>query len=539
MHAMSRCIGKIRNVAHEFEFSTQQLLTFALSCSVYSNGGMAFDLTGPVNDRALFHVDGVYYWPNFRSVGTPCRTAQPIHTAYRGFGGPQGIAVGEHIVEHLAMECKVPYDTVRRINMYKDGDHTHFGMIIGEQTSGRWNIPTMWDRIMKDANVTARRAAIEDFNSKHKYLKRGLSVVPTKFGIAFTAKYMNQGGALVHLYTDGTVLVTHGGTEMGQGLHTKVCQVAAQAFGISVDDVYVNDTSTDKVANTIPTAASMSTDTYGMATLDACRQIIARLDPIREQLGPDAPLAEVASAAHMARIDLSAHGFFALDDKRCGFFWDKEKPADFPSDAPENSWKGNPFNYFTQGVACAEVEIETLTGNHRTIRTDLLVDVGSSINPSIDIGQIEGAFTQGMGWCTMEEPIYADDDHQWVRPHGSLFTRGPGTYKIPAFNDVPETFNVTLMDKVDNPFAVHSSKAIGEPPFFLGSSIYYAIKEAVRAARKESLKEDSYFEFRMPATSERIRMGVSDAIAQEAAEQVIDASDENKNMKTFQAKGSY
>lgn len=281
----------------------------------------------------------------------------------------------------------------------------------------------------------------------------------------------NQGGALVHVYTDSTVLVSHGGTEMGQGLHTKVCQVAAQAFGISLDDVYVNDSSTDKVANTIPTAASMSTDTYGMATIDACRQILARLEPIREQLGPDASFKAVVQAAHFARIDLSAHGFFALDTTRCGFFWDTEKPADFPPDEPENSWKGHPFNYFTQGVVCSEVEVDVLSGNHRTLRSDVLVDVGSSINPAIDIGQIEGAFIQGMGWSTMEEMIYACDDHTWVRPRGAMFTTGPGTYKIPAFNDVPEVFNVSLMDNVDNPFAVHSSKAIGEPPFFLGASV--------------------------------------------------------------------
>jgi xanthine dehydrogenase/oxidase len=219
---------------------------------------------------------------------------------------------------------------------------------------------------------------------------------------------------------------------MGQGLHTKVCQVAAQAFGIPLSDVYVNDSSTDKVANTIPTAASMSTDTYGMATLDACRQILARLKPIREKLGASASFKEVAFAAFMARVDLSAHGFFALDDSRCGFDWQREKPEDFPLDAPVNSWKGHPFNYFTQGVACAEVELDVLTGNHRTLRADVIVDVGSSINPAIDIGQIEGAFVQGMGWSTIEDVIYSDDDHKWIRPTGKVFTTGPGTYKIPG-----------------------------------------------------------------------------------------------------------
>jgi xanthine dehydrogenase/oxidase len=219
---------------------------------------------------------------------------------------------------------------------------------------------------------------------------------------------------------------------MGQGLHTKVCQVAAQAFGIPVEDVYVNDSSTDKVANTIPTAASMSTDLYGMCTLDACRQIVSRLTPIREKLGPMATLAEVANAAFYDRVDLTAHGFYAPDGNRCGFDWFKDKPAEFPADAPQNSWKGMPFNYFTQGVVYTEVEIDVLTGNHRTLRSDVVVDVGSSINPAIDIGQIEGAFAQGMGWGTIEEVVYGDDDHQWVRPRGTMFTTGPGTYKIPG-----------------------------------------------------------------------------------------------------------
>ena len=214
----------------------------------------------------------------------------------------------------------------------------------------------------------------------------------------------------MHLYTDGTILVSHGGTEMGQGLHTKVCQVAAQAFGVPSESVYVNDSSTDKVANTIPTAASMSTDLYGMSTLNACRQILKRIGPIREKLGKGASLAEIAQKAFQERIDLSAHGFFALDNTRCGFDWDKQKTSDQPDDMPENSWKGQPFNYFTQGVGYSEVEVDLLSGNHRILRSDVIVDVGSSINPAIDIGQIEGAFVQGMGWSTIEEVVYADDD---------------------------------------------------------------------------------------------------------------------------------
>jgi len=274
---------------------------------------------------------------------------------------------------------------------------------------------------------------------------------------------------------------------------------------------------------------------YGMATLDACRQILARLAPVLAE-NPGAPFKEIVTKAHFARIDLSAHGFFKLQDSRCGFDWDKEKPADFPADKPENSWKGHPFQYFTQGVACAEVEIDLLTGNHKALSADVIVDVGSSVNPTIDIGQIEGAFIQGMGWSTIEEVIYACDDHTWIRPRGAVFTTGPGTYKIPAFNDVPEKFNVSLMENVDNPFAVHSSKAIGEPPFFLGASVFYAIKDAVSAARKENLGEDAYFEFRLPSTSERIRMYSADPISGKAASQMLG---KDVPAKEFQPQGSF
>lgn len=507
----------------------------AMDIKLFNNGGHAFDLSGPVMDRALFHVDGCYYFPNFRAEGVVCKTSQAPHTAFRGFGGPQGIAACEHVMDHLALACKVSGDDFRRNNMYQARQATHFGMILDEDYGGKWNVPSMWDRLATELDVPKHRAAAAEFNAKNKWVKRGISLVPTKFGIAFTAKYMNQGGSLVHLYTDGTVLVSHGGTEMGQGLHTKVCQVAAQAFGIPVEDVYVNDTSTDKVANTIPTAASHSTDMYGMSTLDACRQIIARLDPIRKKLGPDATLKEIASAAFMERIDLSAHGFFRLIDSRCGYDWAKEKPDDFPADQPANSWKGHPFNYFTQGVCFAEVEVDTLTGNHRTLRSDVIIDVGSSINPAIDIGQVEGAFIQGMGWSTIEEVVYADDDHTWIRPRGKLFTTGPGTYKIPSFNDVPEVFNVSLQENVDNPFAVHSSKAIGEPPFFLGSCVFYAIKDAVRATRKQNLGTDEYFEFRMPATSERIRMFCGDQLAKEATAKMLG----KEISEQYQTQGSY
>jgi len=403
----------------------------SMQIELFANGGWGLDLSGPIVGRACYHIDGVYNFPNLQVEGVACKTAQAPHTAFRGFGGPQGLSACEHVIDHLAVACKVPKDVFRRSNMYDDSHTTHYGMALN-QPNRKWHVPSIWDRMTSELNLAQRRRDIEEFNAKHKWVKRGAALTPTKFGIAFTAHFMNQGGALVHLYVDGTVLVTHGGTEMGQGLHTKVCQVAAQAFGIPVDQVFVNDTSTDKVANQIATAASLSTDLYGMCTLDACRQIMKRLKPYREKCGPDASLRDLAHAAFFDRVDLSAHGFYAPDKKMCLFDPKKPKPDDYPDDLPENSWKGQPFNYFTQGVAYSEVEIDILTGNHRTLRADVVVDVGSSINPALDIGQIEGAFFQGMGWSTIEEVVYSDDDHTWSGKRSNLFTQGPGTYKIPG-----------------------------------------------------------------------------------------------------------
>ena len=491
-------------------------------------------------DRALFHMDGPYKWSAMRVEGICCKTHQPPHTAFRGFGGPQGMAICEHIIDHLCVKANLRGDAIdsfRITNLYKENDHTHFGQAI---EVGTWNVPRAMASISKGANETLseRRLKIDEFNTVNKYLKRGIAVIPTKFGIAFTAKFMNQGGALVHLYTDGTLLISHGGTEMGQGLHTKVAQVAACAFDVTLDHVHVCETASDKVANAQPTAASMSTDMYGMATLNACNEILSNIRPIREKLGPYATLAEVATAAFFERIDLSAHGFFKVVDDRCGYDWDATAPSDYIG--PDNKYRGHPFNYFTQGVAVSEVEIDTLTGDYRIIRSDLMVDVGSSINPAIDIGQIEGAFIQGVGWSTTEEMVWGDEDHPWTR-HGRLHSQGPGTYKIPAFNDVPESLNVTLMDGISNPFAVHSSKAVGEPPFFLGCSVFFAIKEAIRAARLQS-KNDctiaegsnvSEFTLMLPATSERIRMAVADQICKETT------SLTHNGILDFQPKGSF
>ena len=491
-----------------------------LDVQLYSNGGAFLDLSGPVMDRALLHVDNVYHWPSFRARGVVCKTHTPPNTAFRGFGGPQGMLVTEAIMGHLATALGVDGDVLREANLYADGATVPFGQKLDGKvgnggSGGEWRVPRAWAELTAEAEVAKRRAEVDAFNKEHKWRKRGLARLPTKYGINFTAKFMNQGGALVHLYTDGTILVTHGGTEMGQGLHTKVAQVAARAFGVSLAAVHIAETATDKVANSQPTAASASTDLYCMATLDACRQILHRLAPLRKE-SPDASLAELAFKAFFARIDLSAHGFFAIDTHRCGFDWDA-KPGAHADGTPDNTTRGFPFNYFTQGVGCCEVEIDVLTGDHSVRRADLLVDLGSSINPALDIGQVEGAFTQGMGWTTTEDLVWGGNEHAWVKPAGRLLNSGPGGYKLPSFNDTPAALNVRLMSGADNPVAVHSSKAVGEPPFFLGAAVFFAIRDAVAAARADHLGAEgggtAHFDFFSPATSERIRMACGDRFA--------------------------
>ncbi len=490
---------------------------------LYSNGGSALDLSGPVLDRAILHSDGCYNWKHFRVNGVVVKTNQPPHTAFRGFGGPQGIMVCETIMDHLADKLKMSPLEIRSRNFYKEGkDTVPFGIA---WKKGTFNVKDAWTQMLARANVQNRMAEVNEFNQKNRYVKRGISMLPTKFGINFTAKFMNQGGALVHVYNDGTIYISHGGTEMGQGLHTKVAQIAAHAFGVPLEYVAIGSTDTDKVANTMPTAASMSNDLYGMATLDACNQILNRLVPLRKKIAAEkktkdtnrVPWKELIIRAYFDRIDLSAHGFYKVTDNRCGYDWDApkmdKKVAKSQGYANVNSHRGHPFNYFTQGVAVTEVEVDCLTGDHRVLRSDVMVDLGQSLNPGIDIGQVEGAFIQGMGWCTTEEIIWGDDDHTWVRPRGRLQTSGPGTYKIPSFNDTPAIFNVSLMENVENKVCVHSSKAVGEPPFFLGASVLFAIRRALIGEDGQWFKKQDFFPLRSPMTTEKIRMAFNDEIA--------------------------
>jgi xanthine dehydrogenase/oxidase len=467
----------------------------ALDLQLYSNAGYSLDLSEPVLGRALLHCENVYKIPNLRAVGYNCMTNTTSNTAFRGFGGPQGLLVAEAYLEHMASKLKIEPEEMRVRNMYAaDGDRTHFNQLLVACPVRR-----MYSDLSESAEMARRAEDVKAFNKANRWRKRGIALLPNKFGISFTAKFMNQGGALVHIYVDGTVLVTHGGTEMGQGLHTKICQITARALGVPIEDVYIRETSTDTVPNSSPTAASASSDLYGMAVLNACEQLKLRLAPYLEACGGD--FKKAVNAGFFDRCDLSAHGYYKTPD--IGYDWN----------IPNSKERGTPFRYFTYGAACAEVEIDCLTGDMRVLRADILMDLGNSLNPAIDIGQIEGAFMQGIGWTMLEEVVWGCNEFPWLKP-GALFTRGPGTYKIPSFNDVPVDMRVTLFKDSANPTAIHSSRAVGEPPFFLGSVAFLAARQAIASARRDNGHPDEHFTVDTPLTPERIRMACGDSIAE-------------------------
>ncbi|XP_068632356.1 xanthine dehydrogenase isoform X2 [Battus philenor] len=449
--------------------------------NIYNNGGYSIDLSGPVVERAMFHFENAYYIPNVEVTGHVCKTNLPSNTAFRGFGGPQGMFGAENMLRDVAQTLGKNPEELSKLNLYQENFSTHYGQILTHCTLQR-----CWEECVEKSNLAERKLSVQNFNKQHRWRKRGISIIPTKFGIAFTEKLLNQAGALLIVYVDGSVLLSHGGTEMGQGLHTKMIQVASRALGIDVSKIHISETATDKVPNTSATAASAGSDLNGMAVLEACQKLMKRLQPYKEK-NPNGKWEDWVSKAYVDRVSLSATGFHATPD--IGY--------DFKSNT------GKPFNYFTYGVACTEVEIDCLSGDHQVIRTDIVMDLGESINPAIDIGQIEGAFIQGYGLFTMEELIYS--------PTGTLYSRGPGAYKIPGFGDIPQEFNVSLLKGAPNPRAVFSSKAVGEPPLFLACSAFFAIKEAIRAARADA---GVPLEFRLdaPATSARIRMACEDHI---------------------------
>ena len=457
----------------------------ALDADIFNNGGWSQDLSGAVVERSMSHVDGVYLIPNVNVRGRVCKTNTVSNTAFRGFGGPQGMFIAESFMEEVADHLKIPVEEFRKINMYKPNDITHFNQELKD-----WHVPLMYQQVQDESEYWKRKEETEAFNKEHKWNKRGLALIPTKFGISFTALFLNQAGALVHIYHDGSILVAHGGTEMGQGLHTKMIMIAAEALKVPQESVFISETATNTVANASSTAASASSDLNGYAIWNACDQLNERLAPYREKFGPDAPMSKLAHAAYFDRVNLSAQGFYKTPD--IGYVW-----------GPNT---GQMFFYFTQGVAAAEVEIDTLTGDWTCRRADIKMDVGRSINPAIDYGQIEGAFVQGQGLFTTEEAL-------WQRSTGQIFTRGPGAYKIPGFRDIPQICNVSILKDVEweNLRTIQRSRGVGEPPLFMGSAVFFAIRDALRAARKQ-WGEESVLSLRSPATVERIRTSCADPI---------------------------
>lgn len=436
--------------------------------------GYSADLSGAVADRQVFHTDNTYFLETFDILSLRVKTNTQSNTAFRGFGGPQGIMAIEYVIEDIARRLgKDPLD-VRRRNFYGKTERnvTPYQMTVEDNV-----IHELVDQLEQTAEYRRRREDITRFNAQNQVLKKGLALVPVKFGISFTATHLNQAGALLHIYTDGSVLINHGGTEMGQGLNTKVAQVVAEELGIGIEHVRVSATDTSKVSNTSATAASSGTDLNGKAAQDAARKIKAVLVAYAaDHYGCDTadvvfrsnqvhcgervtlPFAKFVQEAYNARVPLWSSGFYRTPKIHYDF----------------KTLTGRPFYYFVYGAACAEVIIDTLTGENRLVRADVLYDAGRPINPAVDIGQIEGGFIQGMGWLTTEE--------LWWNKDGRLMTHAPSTYKIPSISDCPKALNVAFFSNGNVENSVYQSKAVGEPPLPLALSVFFAIRDAVHAA---------------------------------------------------------
>uniref|UniRef100_A0A914VPR6 Aldehyde oxidase/xanthine dehydrogenase a/b hammerhead domain-containing protein n=1 Tax=Plectus sambesii TaxID=2011161 RepID=A0A914VPR6_9BILA len=455
-----------------------KLLNF--DAQLFNNCGHTLDQSKGVMGRAATHIDSVYKWTNADFIGHLCKTNLQSATAYRGFGAPQAMYATETIMTHIAEATGLDINELREKNLYSEGDRTPFGMTLTE-----CNIRRCWTECKELSKYDKRKIAVDEYNSKHKYKKRGIVLTPTKYGISFSINQLNQAGALVHIYLDGSVLLNHGGMEMGQGLHTKMLQIAARCLEIPIEMVNLHETATDKVPNASPTAASVGSDLNGLAVQDACNKLMARLAPFKKA-NPTGKWLDWVTKAYVERISLSATGFGIIHSD----------PVDYVTGKGAEL-----YSYCVYGVACSEVEIDCMTGDHRLLRTDIVMDVGDSLNPALDIGQIEGAFVQGYGMFTMEELK--------VAPNGFWITRGPGNYKIPSADDAPREFHVKLLKGSSNKKAIFSSRAVGEPPLFLGASAAFAIREAVKAYRMQH-GLNGYFRFDSPATPERIRMACVD-----------------------------
>ena len=459
--------------------------------------GFSADLSGPVATRAVCHFDNTYYLSDVDIRAGCGKTNTQSNTAFRGFGGPQGAIAIEYIVDEIARNLGRDALDVRRLNFYGTTERnvTPYGQEIVDNV-----IEALTAELEQSSDYRARRAAVEAYNKTSPVLKKGLALTPLKFGIAFNVTHLNQAGALVHVYVDGSVLVNHGGTEMGQGINTKVVQVVAHELGLDLEHVRATATDTSKVANTSATAASTGADLNGKAAQDAARQIRERLAAFAVKLygdddgvpvqffdnavhanGHSIPFPELAQKAYLARVQLWSDGFYATP----GLRWDPK------------TMNGHPFSYYAYGAAVSEVVVDTLTGECKLLRADALYDAGRSLNPAIDLGQVEGAFIQGMGWLTTEQ--------LWWNPAGKLMTHAPSTYKIPGVSDCPEDFRVRLFDNGNVEDSIHRSKAVGEPPLLLPFSVFFAIRDAISAVGGHRVNPP----LNAPATSEEILRAVS------------------------------
>ncbi|GLZ89063.1 xanthine dehydrogenase molybdopterin binding subunit [Metapseudomonas resinovorans] len=482
-------------VEYDVGFDDNGLLS-GIQLELAGNCGYSPDLSGSIVDRAMFHSDNAYFLEDATINGHRCKTNTASNTAYRGFGGPQGMVAIEEIMDAISRHLGKDPLEVRKLNYYGKDERnvTHY-----YQTVEHNMLAEMTEELEASSEYAKRREEIREFNAKSPVLKKGLAMTPVKFGISFTATFLNQAGALVHIYTDGSIHLNHGGTEMGQGLNTKVAQVVAEVFQVDISRIQITATNTDKVPNTSPTAASSGTDLNGKAAQNAADTIKGRLVEflanhfkvttedvefknnqvrVRDHF---LSFEEMIQLAYFNQISLSSTGFYRTPK----IFYDRDKAS------------GRPFYYFAYGMACAEVIVDTLTGEYKMLRTDILHDVGASLNPAIDIGQVEGAFVQGMGWLTMEELVW--------NAKGKLMTSGPASYKIPAIADMPIDLRVKLVENRKNPEqTVFHSKAVGEPPFMLGIAVWCAIKDAVASLGDYKVQPN----IDAPATPERVLWGV-------------------------------
>ncbi|PJN01520.1 xanthine dehydrogenase molybdopterin binding subunit [Streptomyces sp. CB01201] len=476
----------------------------ALDATLTADGGWSLDLSEPVLARALCHIDNTYWIPNARIAGRIAKTNKVSNTAFRGFGGPQGMLVIEDILGRCAPQLGLEARELRERNFYQKGQYTPYGQPVTQPE----RISTVWEQVKRNAAVVDRDREIAAFNAAHPHTKRALAITGIKFGISFNLTAFNQGGALVLIYKDGSVLINHGGTEMGQGLHTKMMQVAATALGIPLHKVRLAPTRTDKVPNTSATAASSGADLNGGAVKNACEQLRDRLVQVAAtQLGVNArdvritegvaralgterelPWDDVVRTAYFQRVQLSAAGYYRTE----GLHWDAK------------AFRGAPFKYFAHGAAATEVEVDGFTGAYRIRRVDIVHDVGDSLSPMIDIGQVEGGFVQGAGWLTLEDLRWNTDDGP---QRGRLLTQAASTYKLPSFSEMPEEFNVTLLENAPEEGAVYGSKAVGEPPLMLA----FSVREALRQAAAAFGPGATSVELASPATPEAVYWAIQPA----------------------------